>query len=70
MQHYAAFYLGLHCLQKYLFRGFPSTKDLVYISFNLRSEEAQLVEHYTRDQRAACSRLIIGRVTVLCPSAA
>ena len=23
MQHYAAFHLGLHCLQKYLFRGFP-----------------------------------------------
>ena len=22
MQHYAAFHLGLHCLQKYLFRGF------------------------------------------------
>ena len=26
MQHYAAFHLGLHCLQKYLFRGFPNTK--------------------------------------------
>ena len=25
---YAAFHLGLHCLQKYLFRGFPNTKDL------------------------------------------
>ena len=23
MLHYAAFHLGLHCLQKYLFRGFP-----------------------------------------------
>ena len=23
MQHYAAFYLGLHCLQKSLLRGFP-----------------------------------------------
>ena len=23
MQHYAAFHLGLHCLPKYLFRGFP-----------------------------------------------
>ena len=22
MQHYAAFHLGLHCLQKYSFRGF------------------------------------------------
>ena len=22
MQHYAAFHLGIHCLQKYLFRGF------------------------------------------------
>ena len=26
MQHYAAFQLGLHCLQKYWFRGFPNTK--------------------------------------------
>ena len=25
-QHYAAFHLGLHCLQKYSFRGFPNTK--------------------------------------------
>ena len=25
MQHYAAFHLGLHCLQKYLFRVFPNT---------------------------------------------
>ena len=26
MQHYAAFHLGLHCFQKYSFRGFPNTK--------------------------------------------
>ena len=26
MQHYAAFHLGLHCLQKCFFRGFPKTK--------------------------------------------
>ena len=26
MQHYAAFHMGLHCLQKYSFRGFPNTK--------------------------------------------
>ena len=26
MQHYAAFHLGLYCLQKYLLRGFPNTK--------------------------------------------
>ena len=26
MQHYAAFYLGPHCLQKNLFRGSPNTK--------------------------------------------
>ena len=26
MQHNAAFHLGLHCLQKYSFRGFPYTK--------------------------------------------
>ena len=28
IQHYAAFHLGLHCLQKYLFRGSPNTKAL------------------------------------------
>ena len=28
MQHYAAFYLVLHCLQKYSFRGFPEFKGL------------------------------------------
>ena len=28
MQHYVAFYLGLHCLQNYSFRGFPNTKGL------------------------------------------
>ena len=26
MQHYAAFHLGLHCLQRYSFRGVPNTK--------------------------------------------
>ena len=26
MQHYGAFYLGLHCLPKYPFRGFQNTK--------------------------------------------
>ena len=26
MQHYAAFHQGLHCLQKYSFKGFPNTK--------------------------------------------
>ena len=26
MQHYAAFHLGLHCLQRYWFRGFTNTK--------------------------------------------
>ena len=28
MQHYAAFHMGLHCLQKYLFRGFLDSKGL------------------------------------------
>ena len=27
MQHYAAFYLGLRCLQKYSFRGFPNSSE-------------------------------------------
>ena len=26
MQHYAAFHLGLYCLQKYSFTSFPNTK--------------------------------------------
>ena len=29
MQYYAAFHLGLHCLQKYSFRGFPKSKGQV-----------------------------------------
>ena len=33
MQQYAAFHLGLHCLQKYLFRGFLSTKGLLIVLF-------------------------------------
>ena len=32
MQHYAAFHLVLHFLQKYLFRGFPNTKGLLIIT--------------------------------------
>ena len=28
MQHYAAFHLGIHCLPKYSFGGFPNTKWL------------------------------------------
>ena len=31
MQHYAAFHHGLHCLPKYLFRGFQSTKVTLFI---------------------------------------
>ena len=29
MSHNAAFYLGLHCLQKYLFRGSGLQRDIV-----------------------------------------
>ena len=28
MPHYAAFHLGLHCLQKYMFEGIQNEKDL------------------------------------------
>ena len=28
MYHNAAFHVGLHCLPKYSFRGFPNTKGL------------------------------------------
>ena len=41
MQHYAAFHLGLHCLQKYSFRGFPEYKGLsTEISLCITTEEA------------------------------
>ena len=30
MQHYAAFHLGLHCLQKYSLMGFPKYKGLTF----------------------------------------
>ena len=45
MQHYAAFYMGLHCLQKYLFSGSkkPSRvliNDSVAIIY-LRNKETQ-----------------------------
>ena len=30
MQHYAAFHLGLHCLQNYSFRGFPKYQGLTF----------------------------------------
>ena len=30
MQHQAAFHLGLHCLQKYSFRGFSNTKGYIF----------------------------------------
>ena len=35
MQHCAAFHLGLHCLQKYLFRGLQNTKSLERIGKNI-----------------------------------
>ena len=31
MPHIVAFHLGLHCLQKYPFRGFQSTKGYYYV---------------------------------------
>ena len=33
MSHYATFRLGLHCLPKYLFRGFWSA-NMMYLKFN------------------------------------
>ena len=38
MQHYAAFHLGLHCLQKYTFRGFPKYKGLTGAMFLFQAE--------------------------------
>ena len=37
MQHYAAFHLGLHCLQKYSFRGFPEYKGLMQVTMCVQS---------------------------------
>ena len=34
MHHHAAFQLGLHCLPKYLFRGFQYTKGKMDLSCN------------------------------------
>ena len=34
MQHYAAFHLGLHCLPKYPFMGFPVYKELEQLNFS------------------------------------
>ena len=42
MHHYAAFHLGLHCLQKYSCRGFPRTDKNV---LGLCPTEALQVEH-------------------------
>ena len=50
MQHYAAFHLGLHCLQKYSFRGFPSAKVLiqykssVFANQSARHEQSLVIE--------------------------
>ena len=30
MRHCAAFHLGLHCLQKYIFMGFPEYRGLIW----------------------------------------
>ena len=40
MQHYAAFHLGLHSLQKCSFRGFRNTKglyiDIIIVASHIR----------------------------------
>ena len=38
MQHFTAFHLGLHCLQKYSFRGFPEYKGLENIGKHYHSK--------------------------------
>ena len=38
MQYYAAFHLGLHCLQKYSFRGFPKYKGLMMLLYIIVDE--------------------------------
>ena len=45
MLHSAAFYLSLHCLQKYLFRGFHSTKG--YVKKNcLNSSDVYVIKFF------------------------
>ena len=48
MQHYAAFYLGLHCSQNYSYRGFPEYKGLsahAYVSGQTRGLNFGLCFH-------------------------
>ena len=44
MQHYAAFHLGLHYLQKYSFRGFPNTKGIWKMIIKVTVEMPLLVK--------------------------
>ena len=46
MQHFAAFHLGLHCLQKYPFKGFPNTKGEVHITLMLRTLQQPYNNNY------------------------
>ena len=46
MQQYAAFHLGLHCLQKYSFRGFPNTKGSASYMFFLPTVCLFLCAHH------------------------
>ena len=43
MQHDAAFLLGLQCLQKYSFRGFPKYKGLIYIDILPSGKVTQII---------------------------
>ena len=45
MQHYAAFHLGLHCLQKYSFRGSPNTKKL-----KIKKTKTKIDPSWVKDQ--------------------
>ena len=51
MQHYAAFHLGLHFLQKYSFRGFLNTKGwllaVYFFTLQLNEEEIATILYYT-----------------------
>ena len=40
MQHYAAFHLGLHCLKKYSFRGFPEYNGLIVVKLVVKHHQA------------------------------
>ena len=51
MQHYAAFYLGLHSLQKCSFRGFLNTKGRLSSALQQKSREKEGIKFGKRSKK-------------------